>query len=365
MKPPAPPPSLPTPGAGPRHSPLARLLQRPQGFELHQAVQLLQRWLQTLPPQARPTLHFCNTLSLAFPASEIASLHGTAADGAGPAPDAPPAELGRIEITPTFLGLLGVGGVLPYAYSELLSAHETLQRDSAARAFLDLFQHRVVTLFHAAWLRHRLPLQAHARDPGRERALSLLGLGHPALHERLQPQAGGVGDAALAYHAGTLQRRCTSAATLQALLADYLGVPVRIDAFAGRWCALEPQTLSRLGTANAALGVDALLGARAWQRNLRLRVCLGPLDAAQQQRFLPGRSGALALRELLTLLSGPSLEYELRLCLRAAAVSPTRLQPDRGNTGFAPRLGWNTFLLTRPNGREREEAVCELHAGTP
>jgi type VI secretion system protein ImpH len=368
MKPPALPLTPAMAGAGPQDSPVARLLHRPQGFEFHQAVRLLERWMAALPPQARPALHFRNSISLAFPASEIESLHTEHDADASPALDAQPCPpdaptLRRIELTPAFMGLLGTGGALPNAYSELLSEHETRQRDGAARAFLDLFQHRAVALFHAAWRRHRLPLRAETegRDPGLELALSLLGLGHASLHERLQPHAGGVGDAALAYHTGVLQRRCTSTGALQALLADYLGVPVRIEAFAGRWCALGPQTLSLLGAAHATLSADAVLGERVWQRDLRLRVCLGPLDVAQHERFLPGRSGALALRELLTLASGLSLEYEVRLCLRADAVSPTRL--DRGNAGFPPRLGWNTFLLSSPSCREREEAVYELHAG--
>ena len=83
---------------------------------------------------------------------------------------------------------------LPLFYTELLSAREEPpHRDPAARAFLDIFQHRAVSLFHESWRKHRLPLQ-YERD-GEERflpmALSLAGLGQASLRSRLRPHGGG------------------------------------------------------------------------------------------------------------------------------------------------------------------------------
>ena len=66
------------------------------------------------------------------------------------------------------------------------------------------------------------------------------------------------------------------------------------------------------------------------------------------------------MAEEATLVSGVSLEYEVHLHLRSDAVAPTQL--DRENKGFHARLGWNTFLLSSPSPREREEAVYDLHA---
>ncbi len=57
----------------------------------------------------------------------------------------------------------------------------------------------------------------------------------------------------------------------------------------GHWLALPPQSLSRLGERGegAALGVGTLLGARAWDRQHRFRVVLGPMPMADYLRFLP------------------------------------------------------------------------------
>lgn len=345
-----------------RHvSPIAALLAAPQRFGFHQAVRLLQRWLGRRPAGAAGAgLRYRNTLSLAFPASEIAQLrvqHGSADPASGHEPP-----ISHIEITPAFMGLLGAGGALPLFYTEMFAAREELpHRDPAARAFLDIFQHRAVSLFHEGWRKHRLPLQ-YERD-GDERylpmALSLAGIGPAALRNRLGAREGGVADHALAYYAGALQQRHMGATQLQGLLADYFGVPVRVTQFVGRWFTLGESSRTRLGSANAGLGSTAVVGGRVWQRDLRLRLTLGPLGPPDMRRFLPGAPGARALRELITLLTGVSLEYEVRLQLRADAVRSVQLG---GSADAAARLGWSSFLQSGPSLRDRSEAGYDIHA---
>lgn len=345
----------------PDAAPIERLLQSPQGFEFHQAVRLLTRWMHGQPEERRTVLRFRNSLALSFPASEIAALESAASldEDAEEADDDAPA---RLSLTPAFMGLLGANGALPLAYSEQFAAHEAAERDDAARAFLDIFQHRAVTLFHEAWRKHRLPLQFE-RDR-RERylplVLSLAGLGEPALRERLGPREGGVADDALAYYAGLLQRRAVSADHLQRVLSDYFATGCKVTQFVGRWFELEPESqLSLAGDATQCLGRDTVLGARVWQRDLRVRLTFGPMDRAQHARFLPGGPAAHALRQLLALVSGAALEYEVRLVLRAADVRPALLTPSEDD---APRLGWNALLCTGRETVDRDEAAYDLHA---
>lgn len=345
-----------------RHGPalIDQLFETPHRFEFFQAVRLLERWLDAegsgadlLPSGVR----FRNSLSLSFPASEIESLQVRRGevndDGSVPPP--------QVEITPAFMGLLGVAGTLPIVYTEQIAQRELYHKDYAARAFLDVFSHRSVALFYTAWKRHRLQLQYESERKSRfvPMVLALAGAGQGALRDRLRADAGGVHDESLAFFAGALQQRSLSATQVRQLLARYLGVPVAIEQFRGRWYALPAQARTSLGMANGVLGRSALSGERVWQRDLRVCVTLGPLDPQRFRRFLPGGPGATALRELLTLLSGVSLEYEVNLVLRADAVHGSTL--GSGRSPLAGRLGWDTYLQTRPAEADRRDVRYDIH----
>ena len=353
----------------PEASAIDRLLQEPQRFEFHQAVRLLRRWSERMPAAQRPDLRFRNTLSLSFPASQIRAIdvhRGRAPATADPDQIAAADAIERLELTPAFMGLLGTGGALPLVYSEQFAGRESIGRDGAARAFLDIFQHRAVSLFHDAWRKHRLPLQFESdrRERYLPLVLSLVGLGEPALRDRLRARDGGVADDALAFYAGLLQRRAVSADHLQRVLADYFGVGVRVTQFVGRWLALDDDCQATLGGSSARLGRDTVIGPRMWQRDLRVRISVGPLDRVQHQRFLPGGPAALALRELLTLVSGVSLEYEVHLRLRAACVVTAQLPGAPRDVRDGARLGWDSFLTSKPAAKDHEAVAYHLHALT-
>lgn len=354
-------------------SSIERLRAEPHRFGFFQAVHLLERWFvmheQQQPDAVLATrLRFRNSLSLAFPASEIEAFEVVSRAGPGDAAGAGDSRLvDHIDITPAFMGLLGSGGTLPSFYTELFAEHELLQRDRSARAFLDIFLQRAVVLMYRAWLKHRLPLQfeSQRRRHYLPYVLSLAGLGQQSLQNRLAAQRGGVGDETLAFYAATLRQRPISAIQLRQVLAQYFAVSVKLESFIGRWFELPLDNQSRLGApriggkaaGNVTLGGGAIVGERVWQRDLRMRLTLGPLTRRKFHRFLPGGPGALALRELLTLMTGLSLEYEVRLSLAAAEVEPARL-----HTSEAPQLGWSSFLITRPALQDRCDAGYDIHA---
>jgi type VI secretion system protein ImpH len=343
---------------------ISRLTAQPHQFEFFQALRLLQRWLGN-PPRGDlvpSRLRLRNSVSLAFPAGEIESLRvfPDAAASLAPAPANGAALPQCVELVPTMMGLLGLNGALPAAYTDLVAQRELYQRDLAARAFLDLFSHRMLALFYAGWKKHRLHLQYEAdrRQRYAPIVLALGGLGQDALQARLAPEAGGVDDESLAYFAGTLQQRVLSAGQLTQVLRAYLKVPVRVEQFVGRWYELPAQAQTALGQRNGILGRNALMGGRVWQRDLRVGLALGPLDPARFRRFLPGGAGALALRKLLGLLSGTRLEFEVRLGLQASAVQGMTLDSQRPTT--ACRLGWDTYLVTRPAAHDRCDVRYDL-----
>ena len=115
---------------------------------------------------------------------------------------------------------------------------------------------------------------------------------------------------------------------------------------------------TRLGSTNNVLGATALAGARVWQRDLRVRLWVGPLKRAQYRNFLPGAPGSLALRKMLTILCGTTLEFEIKLILRQQDVAGSTLGTRGGSNDG--RLGWDTFLCSRPAQQDRSDAQYTL-----
>lgn len=359
-----------------------QLFEQPHSFEFFQAVRLLETWFvrhEGLTPNEvmAQRLSFRNSLNMSFPASEIAQFEtlwrdqpdlpdrqrATLEDIAVATAQTPrrlvPGQVNRLEITPAFMSLLGAGGTLPIFYTELFARREQVQRDSSARAFLDIFLHRSVVLFYQAWRKHRLAIryESDRRNQFLPQVLSLTGMGQKSLRNRLAPEQGGVSDEMIAFLSGLFQQRSVSATALQQVLSLYFRVPVKVTQFVGRWFKLPAEHQTRLGLGNAQLGSTALSGERVWQRDLRVGLTIGPLSLERYRRFLPGGSAALALKQLVTQLTGVSLEYEVRLQLKAAEVQPVRLGGERG-----PRLGWETYLVSGPVANDRSDAGYDLHA---
>lgn len=351
-----------------------RVAAAPHRFGFFQTVRLLDRWAGQRDGGAVDGLRhivFRNSLSLAFPASEIEGLtilhQGAPAQGEAQHRVQAPlqGQPTRIELTPSFMGLLGAAGTLPHFYTEVLAHRELYGRDGSGRAFMDIFSSRALNLFYQAWRKHRLAVHFEADATNRflPQVLALAGLGQRGLRQRLRADAGGVPDESTAFFAGTLQRRRVSASQLQGLLMRYLGVPVEIESFVGRWYTLPSSARGALGLAAGGmqLGRNALVGERIWQRDLCVRLVIGPLSHAQHRRFLPGAPGHTALREWLSLVSGHALEYEVNLLLKRDDVRGVALLGGRAAT--SGRLGWDTFLHARDEATDRADVRYFVHVG--
>ncbi|WP_269791113.1 type VI secretion system baseplate subunit TssG [Stenotrophomonas sp. Iso1] len=346
-----------------------QLLAEPHRFEFFQAVRLLEQMFQrqgVAPGQVVPMrVRFRNTLSLGFPATELASECGAYSLKGERLQDSESIEqallneeLAEVHLTPQFMGLLGTTGALPLHYTEALQLRELYQRDRTARAFLDIFSTRAVSLHYAAWKKHRLALQYELdrRERFLPLVLSLLGMGMGELRDRLHDGQGEIFDEAIAYYAGAVRQRPVSAVVMQRILSDYFQVPLALEQFVGAWYRVPVGQATRLGQANALLGASALAGGRVWQRDLRLRLRVGPLRRDQFDAFLPGGEAAEALAKWLTLLTGGILEYEVRLVLCAEDMQGSGLGSDRG-----VRLGWDSYMCTRPQTTSREDTTYGIH----
>ncbi|NRR34146.1 type VI secretion system baseplate subunit TssG [Oxalobacteraceae bacterium] len=321
------------------------LIDAPQRFQFVQALRILIRWMrQNGVPYEQAfarVFRFQNSLSLTFPAGEIEALFAT------PAEHRSDVELSRalfketglrLAVAPTFIGLLGAHGALPLHITERIAAAQRWEKDAGARAFIDLFSHRMVSMFFHAWGKYRLEhkLDTQGIDGLLPLLTALAGIGSDASCGS-EPGTEHVSG----YYAAALRTRPVSASLVSRTLTHYFGVPVELEQFVEAWDSIPDGKRSRLGGNATRLGFGAMLGGRLRRRDVCTGLNIGPLDRTEFERFLPRGAAAVALANMVARFDLPNLQFEVRLILKTTCIKRLVL---RSKSVMAGRLGWDAVL---------------------
>ena len=333
-------------------SKLLDLLQsHPSTVRFFEAVRLLRR----LVPQAKPvghfvppaseTVRFVSNASLAFPASEVQSLEWQ---------DSPP----RVQMMVNFMGLVGLNGALPVPYTELI-IERAQKKNNGFRDFLDIFNHRLISLFYRAWEKYHFFVSYERKDTDQltPLLLSLVGLETKGLLERQV-----IEDQSFAYYAGLLGLRPRSAQALRQILEDYFEVPVEIEQFVGRWVRLSLQDQTRFDDAESfhvQLGYGAIAGDEVWDQQSTVRIKLGPLPRRIYVDFLPlpRAKGYSALKAWLRFYSNDQKDFEVQLILSRDQTPAFTLEDEEE---CAPMLGWTSWIKNMDMNRDPGETVLQM-----
>ena len=315
-------------------------------FDFFQAVRLLELIYVERKPvgrQASPSeevVRFRTHLSLSFPPSAIQDLERPR-EGDRPA-----------RLTAAFMGLMGPLGVLPRHYTELM-LERARRHDSTLRDFLDLFDHRIISLFHRAWEKYRFHVafertvkSGGGYDPFSLHLFDLIGMGTGGLRERLE-----FGDEALLFYAGLLGQHPRSASAIGSMLSDHFATPVAVAQFVGQWLEITEENRTRLGGANSALGSSAVAGTRIWDQQAKFKLRVGPLGYGEFTRLLPGGDIYQPFVQLARFCAGQECDFDLQLVLKAADVPWCCLGDGRA------RLGFSTWLKTAEFERDADQVV--------
>lgn len=254
-------------------------------------------------------------------------------------------------LTVRFLGLLGPNGPLPLHLTEYAAQRRRQHGDRTFTRFLDIFHHRMLTLFYRAWANNEPTVSFDRPDADwfADYIGALAGLGMSSLRGR-----DAVSDLTKFYYSGRLAGQTRCAEGLEDILNDYFGLPVRIVPFVGEWVTLPKADICRLGQdpANGTLGRSTIVGERVWGCQHKFRITLGPLNLADYQSLLPageriGRLGALVRNYI-----GDELAWEVRLILKRDQVPATRLDDST-------RLGWTTWLGNPPQANDPDDLTFD------
>ena len=351
-----------------RSTVLDRLFAAPYQFDFFQAVRLLEWQGQSQAATGRlshpvgedyapetEVVRFRSWAAQRFPSSSIIELVPGRAE-------APP------EMTVSFMGLTGTMGVLPQHYTQRLI--DQLREDVSFREFFDIFNHRAISLFYRAWKKHCFPVafESHrsrdGADPGRPPTddvvtaalFALVGFG-TAGHRGRQC----IPDAVRVYYGGSFVGRPPTSISLERLLGEYFSLPVKIVQFIGQWLCLSPEDQTRLpgsrdslSMANCQLGVTSVAGNRVWSIENRFRVRVGPLSYSTFLRLMPMGDTLEPLAQFVRSYVGLSWEFDVQPVLRREEVPSCELSDDQQR---GPRLGWNTWILSRPLPEDADDAI--------
>lgn len=313
---------------------LARLEAEPHRFTLFAALRLIEQAFAAQPrlgesrKASDDAVRLGQVAHLSFAPCDVAEA-GTTADG-------------RFSLGQYAFGVFGPNGALPLHLTELAYDLRRQKEDPTIVDFVNLFQHRLISLFYRAWAEAEPAVSGDrpASDRFRTYVGALIGLTPDASSDAHPAET--VCDDAMLSRAGLFAAQTCSADGLENVLADYFGVPVEIRQFVGAWLEIPADLRCRLGRPDAAtLGVNATLGEATWQCQHQFEIVLGPLSRTAFVDFLPGARGLDALTALVRFYTNDEWAWQLRLRLQDVEIPGIAL-----GAGASP-LGWMSWLGMR------------------
>ena len=266
-----------------------------------------------------------------------------------------------------FTGLTGPHGPMPLRLTEFIrnrlsgiydsdvrgtradlsgSQNAASPRDATLAAFLDVFHHRIISLFYRAWA-----VAQKTADFDREEDRSFaewiaasFGCGDPAFDGtdsiplwRKLP------------FAGFLSSGTRHPGGLEGLLREFFRLPVTLHSLVGQWVDLPPEQHCRLGQSRhtGMLGRSCIVGSRVWDRQLKFTLRIGPMGYDRFQSFLPGGESHRLLHDWVAYYTRREFFWEAAIVLRKEEVPGIRL-------GSSGALGRTTWLRSQPMAQDAD-----------
>jgi type VI secretion system protein ImpH len=322
---------------------IARLVEQPFGFNFFRAVRLLESHFRDAPRIGASQrlkddwIRFGQKPSLAFAPSSVEHFD---APGEGPA---------RMFVQ--FLGLLGPNGPLPVHVTEFIIGRILSAKDRTHARFLDVFNHRFVSLFYRAWAAAQKTADFDRPDDSRFAAYigSLFGVGMKSLLDR-----DAVPDRAKLYFSGRLSCQTRNAEGLHAIIEGFFGIRTTIEEFSGYWMKIPEANQCRLGESpeTGSLGRTAIAGTRKYETQLKFRVCMGPMKLRDLERMLPGGDSFMRLKAWVLNYVGYELRWDVQCVVEAAEVPAAVL-------GKSGRLGLSCWTKSQETTKDAEDPIFD------
>ena len=228
---------------------------------------------------------------------------------------------GNYKLKNSYWGMLGINGPLPSHLTEYAIERKYRLKDKTFTEFLDVFNHRFISLFYRAWADAE-PTVSHDRkdhDTFKERLNAFSGEAN--VHKDTFDQNRNVHQ----FLSGLFSHKNRSSKVLSQLLSEYLHLEVSIEQFQGRWYQLELDEQTQLGKNNFSLGIDSIIGKRTYQRSFNFTINIGPVDYSEYIRLLNNKHRIESIIELTQKAVGQEYEFSINIILKAHQTQPSQL----------------------------------------
>lgn len=307
----------------------------PDFFELVRRISHARKDFPRLGKASRPTqenVRFGQTPYLHFPATEISEIR----QGNGTV---------EALIMTYFFGLLGVNGPMPLEFTDYVFQRSHNYYDQTWRRFLDIINHRFLTLFYRAWAENEQAVSFDRPDDDKITDIIASLAGMPADMKLPDPDFRYM----MANYADHFGRPVKSRASLEEILKNILKMNLKVKDFIVSSYDIPANARCRIGNRDTSvLGKNIQLGRTYMSATREFEIEAGPVSFDESRKWMPGSEGFNLINRIVVSYLDRPLDYTLTFIV----IGKTIPQCVLGGKDVFVRLG-RGYLL----GRESEDKV--------
>lgn len=240
-----------------------------------------------------------------------------------------------------FLGLWGTNSPLPLVFTEYAFNRAKHQDDSTLINFMDIFHHRMLSLFYKAWAINQQSVNADRKDDDKfSKYLSSI-IGLRAFHTVKDTSP--LSLYSRIYFSGHLMRCMPNISNLSAILSDYFKTKAEVKPFMveHKNIPVEDRFYLSRKNRNGMLGKNIAIGEKFITSMMKFRVVLGPMNLINYMKMFPGKNGYLQLVNWVKYYVAGEFTFDIQLILNYSEVPAMSL-------GKIGTLGCACWLRSNP-----------------
>lgn len=239
-----------------------------------------------------------------------------------------------------FFGLWGNNSPLPMVFTEYAFERNKHYEDNSLVNFMDIFHHRMLSLFYKAWAVNQQTVNADREDDDnfKKYLASIVGLSVFLTAKSESP----VSLYSRLYFSGHMLYT-PNISNLTAILSDYFKTTAEINPFMIEKASIPVEDSFCLGTKRESgmLGKNIVLGERFINCMMKFRVILGPMNLVKFMQMFPGKHAYYQLIGWLKYYIAGKFTFDIQLILDNTEIPVMSL----GKTCY---LGYTFWLRSSP-----------------